>query len=131
MRRRTLLLGLGSTLFGVLVWRVLFVRDEPNPDVAAVVELGKEFRRAWDAQDVAAIAALYPKDMRKKIAESLPAFVARQRLGGWRKTSLGGDPEIYRGRIRLDYLLAGSTRFLHTDWEKRNGDWWLVMIDFS
>ena len=74
------------------------------------------------------------EDKRKKIAEALPGFVARQGLGSpgnWRKTSIRADPEFFGGRIRLDYVFAGSTRLLYTDWEKRDGAWWLVRIDFS
>ena len=75
MRRRTLLVALGSTLSGVLIWRVLFVRE--NPDVVAVLELGEEFRRAWDAQDIDAIAALFPEDKRKKAQQKVDYYIRR------------------------------------------------------
>ena len=135
MRRGTILLVAGSALSaaaaGVLV---LYTPDPPDPalvEVARVRNRAADFRGAWDARDLDAIAGFYPEDQRSDIKALLPTFLAQQRLGGWPKISITGDPEVFGGGIRVDFVMRGSARMLYTDWEKLGDDWMLVRIDFN
>ena len=132
MSRRSLLIVLGSVLSGLVVWRVFFVPEtREDPHVVRVVELATQFEKAWNGGNLSSVVAMFPESEQARARSEFPLYMAKQGFSAWPKTSIMADPEVLDGRIRVDFVVAGTARTLWTDWERWGEDWKLVAITFD